>query len=170
MPEEDPRPSFGPILLIIGGIMVVLTVVFGFTVIRSSRQFSEYRRATLLDPDHPPRWETETISVDECIDEAIEWGMACPAVASWCQAEIPPLVRACLGSADRTPYCAEAGEEVMSTRFGYHECEARREGVDGKYARRGHKKYCALSYRAVAGYCQESPGKAADAELASSAQ
>lgn len=169
-PEEEPRPSFGPILLIIGGIMVVLTVVFGFTVIRNSRQFSEYRTATLLDPDHPPRWETQTLSVDECIDEAISWGMECPGVASWCQAEIPPVMRTCLESSDRTAYCEEVGDEVMSTRFGYHECEERREDVEGKYARRGHKKYCALSYRAVAGHCQDGPARVADAKSAPGTQ
>jgi len=48
------------------------------------------------------------------------------------------------------------GDEVMTTRFGFHACEDPRAEMDDdaeKYAKRANKKYCAASYRAAAEHC-----------------
>lgn len=97
------------------------------------------------------------MSVDECIAFSIDWATQCPGIQSWCEAEVPRVTKACLESADRGGYCDEVGDGVLTTGFGFHECEALRENVELKYARRWHKKYCARSYRAVADHCRHLP-------------
>lgn len=143
------------ILLIIGAVLAVFTLVFGVSVTRNHNKFAEYKAATLDDPEHPPRWMVEEVSVEGCVDEAMQWSMECPGVQSWCLAQLPSVVRSCLETQNRADYCEQAGDEVMSTRFGFHQCEALREPVGGKYGKRAHKKYCAMSYRAIAGHCQD---------------
>src|SRR5690606_21538944 len=111
-------------------------------------EYKAYRAATLEAGPMP--WTREPMSVEQCIEFTVDWAMACPGVESWCAGEAPRLTRECLASADRSDYCRELGDEVASTHFGYAECEALREPVEGRYTKRSHKKFCAASYRAVA--------------------
>jgi hypothetical protein len=142
------------VVLVVVGVLGVLTVPFVRTTMSSSAAFSEYRRATLHDPASPPRWAREQVDPDGCIDEGIAWLRGCEGIQSWCEAELPVVVEMCLASQDRTPYCADVGDQIMSTRFGFEACKARREGIADKYAARHHKKACAAAYRAVARHCE----------------
>jgi hypothetical protein len=161
MPEasskrSDERPRFGAILLGIFAVLVLLSVVFGVTTLRSRGAFETYKTATLTEAT--PLWEREVLSVDACVEHTVEWAMGCPGLESWCANEAPRLTRRCLERGSRDEYCAAVGEATASTRFGYHECEALREPVEGKYAKRSHKKFCAAAYRAVAEVCREASG------------
>lgn len=72
--------------------------------------------------------------------------------------EAPRLALACLESSSRAAFCEDVGDGVKSTHFGYAECEALREDVEGRHLKRAHKKYCASIYRAVAEHCQRGGG------------
>jgi hypothetical protein len=139
-----------PILIV---VITGMTVIFAFQSSRSSDEFARYRTATLEDVEPP--WVDESVAVPDCITYAIEWATDCPGIQSWCEAEVPRLVGQCLTSADRSGYCDELGDEILSTGFGYEDCETRREAVSEKYAKRWHKKYCAKSYRMVADHCRD---------------
>lgn len=151
-PAQPRRPRTGRLLLFVGGLLVLLCVVFGVTVIRQKAQFEEYRAATLDDRTMP--WEERELSIEECVAFTAEWAMGCPGVESWCSSHAPRLTLECLRSADRAPACEALGDEVESTHFGYAECERMRESVEGRYTKRSHKKYCAAAYRAVAEHCR----------------
>jgi len=150
--HPEPRRS-RRLLLILGAVVVALCTAFGVNVVRQKARFEDYRAATLEGKTMP--WEQSELSVDECVEYTVEWAMGCPGVESWCSAHAPRLTMECLGSADRTEACATLGDVVADTHYGYAECEALREPVEGRYAKRSHKKYCAASYRAVAEYCRE---------------
>lgn len=156
--QTDPRrPSSMRVLLIIGGIVLALCVVFGVTTVRSRSQYQDYKARTI--DAGPPPWDAQHFAVADCVRYSIDWGMECPGVASWCGNEAPVLTRRCLDSQDRSDYCTGQGDAVASTQFGYAECEQLRESVEGKYAKRSHKKFCAASYRAVASMCRDADAK-----------
>ena len=151
----EPRPRRkGRLILVIAAIVLLLCVVFGVTVVRQKAQFEEYRAATLDGRAMP--WEDGEQSIEECVAFTVEWAMSCPGVESWCSGHAPRLTLECLRSADRHEACEALGEDVSSTHFGYAECERMRESVEGRYAKRSHKKFCAAAYRAVAEHCRES--------------
>jgi hypothetical protein len=150
---QDPtRPSTRKLLAVIGGIVLVLCGVFGYTIVRHRASFDAYVERTLVPGQMP--WDARELSVDECAEFGTTWGMQCTGLESWCLAEAPRVTRMCMEAADRTEACRELGDAVETNRFGYHECEALREDVEGRYIKRGHKKYCAASYRAVAESCR----------------
>jgi hypothetical protein len=145
------------VLLVVFGVVGLLCVVFGVTVMRQKAQFQEYRDATLAES---PPWAEGPMTIEQCVAHTVDWAMACPGVESWCFNEAPKLTRECLGSQDRRPACQALGDSVASTHFGYAECEAMRESGEGRYTKRSHKKFCAASYRAVAEYCRQTGGVA----------
>jgi hypothetical protein len=146
------RPRFTGLLLAIGAIVILLTVVFGASISSSRAAFDAYKSSTLIEST--PIWEREVLSVEACVEHTVEWGVHCPGLESWCTNEAPQLTLRCLERDDRAEYCRDVGGDIASTRFGYRECEALRERVDGKYAKRHHKKYCAAAQRAVAEHCR----------------
>jgi hypothetical protein len=155
-PDAVTRQRMGVrVLLIIGVVLAGLMVVFGQTTSKSYDRFEAYRSATLEDPQHPPRWQTEALSVEGCVDEALAWIEACPGVSSWCESSLPDVMTQCLLSQDRSEYCAEVGDAVLSTRFGFHECSARYDQIEGRYTRRYAKKHCSLIFRVIAGHCYD---------------
>ncbi len=155
-PDAEARRRIGVrVLLIIGVTLAVLMVVFGQTTAKSYDQFEAYRAQTLDNPEQPPRWETEALSVDACVDEVLAWIEACPGVSSWCESSLPDVTNACLTSQDRAAYCEEVGDAVLSTRFGFEECSARYDQIEGHYTRRYAKKHCAAIMRVIAGHCTE---------------
>ena len=156
-PSPAARPRSVGLLLVIALLLVGLSVVFGVTTIRSHTAFREYKERTLQQ--QPPPWTQRSMSVPQCVQFTIDWAMDCPSMESWCGNEAPRLTAACLASADRTDYCQEVGDTVASTRFGVHECEALRQDITAKYAKRSHKKYCAAAYRAVAEHCRRQGGE-----------
>lgn len=147
-----PRLSTRRLLLVIGGGTSVLCVIFGATIVRQHRAFSEYRRATLESGPMP--WETAAMEPAACVGVAVEWAMACPGLGTWCENEAPRLVTNCMASRDRTEYCAEVGDAPARTDFGFDACVQMRETVGGRQAQRSHKKFCAAAYRAVAEACR----------------
>lgn len=152
-PSADKKPRTRAVLLIIAGVIAVLCIVFGVTVVQQKTEFEDYRRATLDEQTMP--WTERAMTVDECVDFTVAWSMDCPGVGSWCSGHGPRLTLECLGSTDRHEACAAYGEKLAATSFGYQECEQRRESVEGRYAKRAHKKFCAANYRAVAEYCKQ---------------
>lgn len=153
VPAPTPeRPRTRRLVLVVVAVVVLLCVIFGVNVRRQQERYQEYRAATLEAGPLP--WTQRTMSVDECVAFTVDWAMACPGVESWCSNEAPRLTRECLASADRSELCDTLGEDVASTHFGYAECEAMRETVEGRYTKRSHKKFCAASYRAVAEHCR----------------
>ena len=154
-PAQPERPRSRRLLLIVGGLVVALCVAFGVTVLRQKASFEAYRTATLDGKTMP--WEQGELSVQACVTFTVDWAMGCPGVESWCSAHAPRLTMECLRSADRTEACAMLGDVVADTHYGYAECEQLRESVDGRYAKRSHKKFCAASYRAVAEHCRNAP-------------
>lgn len=147
-----PRPRTRGLLIGVGALVLLLCVVFGVTVMRQQAEYREYRAATLEAGPLP--WTERTMSVEECVEFTVEWAMACPGVESWCANEAPRLTGDCMASTDRREVCNALGDAVASTHFGYAECEALREPVEGRYTKRNHKKFCAASYRAVAEHCR----------------
>ena len=141
------------VLLVLGLILGLLMVVFGAATSRNYDQFAAYQKATLEDPEHPPRWRSEVVDVDGCVDEVLAWVEACPGVSSWCESSLPGVMDECLSTQDRHAYCEEVGDAVLSTRFGFDECSARYDAIEGTYARRAAKKHCSLIYWAIAGHC-----------------
>ncbi len=137
----------------VGGLVVALCVVFGVTVMRQKAQYEDYLHQTLEAGPMP--WAQHPMDVGECVEFTVQWAMDCPGVESWCSGQAPRLTRQCLASAERRAACDALGDEVARTQFGYAECEAMRESVEGRYTKRNHKKFCAASYRAVAEYCRE---------------
>jgi hypothetical protein len=144
------------VLVVIGVTLAVLMVVFGQATAKSYDEFEAYKRATLDDPANPPAWETEALTVEQCVDEVLEWVEACPGVSSWCESTLPDVTNTCLQSQDRSAYCEQVGDAVLSTRFGFEECSARYDQIEGRYTRRYAKKHCSLIFRVIAGHCQAS--------------
>jgi hypothetical protein len=167
MPETAPAPNPGPtdearrqigvrVLVVIAVIVVGLMVMFGRATAVGYEDFEAYRTATLTDPAHPPRWQTETLDVDACVDEVLTWIEACPGVSSWCESSLPDVLNQCLDTQDHSEYCESVGDAVKSTRFGFDECSARYDKIEGRYARRYAKKHCSILYRVIAGRCSNS--------------
>ncbi len=146
------------VLIVIGVVLAVLMVVFGQVTAKSYDQFDTYKKATLENPEQPPRWETEALTVEGCVDEVLAWVEACPGVSSWCESSLPDVTNQCLASQDRSAYCEEVGDAVMSTRFGFEECSARYDKIEERFARRYAKKHCSLIFRTIAGYCSDPTG------------
>jgi hypothetical protein len=144
------------VLLVIGVVLAVLMVVFGRATAKGYDQFEAYQSATLGDPANPPRWQTEALDIDGCVDEVLDWIEACPGVSSWCEGSLPDVMNQCLTSQDRSAYCESVGDAVLSTRFGFDECSARYDQIEGRYARRYAKKHCSIIYRVIAGHCTNS--------------
>ncbi len=151
-PPTTRRPRTRGLLLWLGALVVILCAVFGVTVLRQQAEFREYRAATLESGPLP--WTERLMTPDECVQFSVDWAMGCPGIESWCANESPRLTRLCLESADRSEVCEALGDVVASTHFGYAECEALREPIEGRYTKRNHKKFCASSYRAVAEHCR----------------
>ncbi|NVB36708.1 hypothetical protein G6O69_02615 [Pseudenhygromyxa sp. WMMC2535] len=143
------------VLVVLGLTLALLMLIFGATTSRNYKQFEDYRRVTLEDPQSPPAWEREQLDVDGCVDAVLDWIEACPGVSSWCEGSLPDVTNLCLGSVDSRSYCEDAGEEIGSTRFGYQACAERYDEIEEHYARRAAKKHCALIYRVIAGHCRD---------------
>jgi hypothetical protein len=146
------RPTTRRVLLVLGAIVVAVCVAFGVAIVRQQRDFAEYRAATLEAGPLP--WDSTPMTPDACVGFAVDWAMACPGLGTWCESEAPRVVGRCMAAQDRQVFCTEAADTVASTGFGVAECVAMRERIDGQYAQRGHKKFCAAAYRAVAEHCR----------------
>lgn len=142
------------VLIVIALSLAVLMAAFGTVTSRNYDQFASYQKATLEDPEHPPRWRSEVVDVDGCVDDVLAWVEACPGVSSWCEGSLPSVMDECLATQDRREYCEQVGDAVLSTRFGYDECAERYDAIPGKYARRSAKKHCSVIYRTIAGHCK----------------
>jgi hypothetical protein len=141
------------VLIVISVAVVILMIAFGKATTKGYGEFEAYRGATLDDPNNPPRWTTEALTVENCVDEVLAWVEACPGVSSWCESSLTDVTNQCLESQDRSAYCTEVGDAVLTTRFGFEECSVRYDQIEGRYERRYAKKHCALIFRVIAGHC-----------------
>lgn len=158
-PTDAQRNAIGVrVLVIIGVTLTVLMVIFGRATSKGYDEFTAYNEATLKDAANPPRWLTEPLDVEACVDESLAWVEACPGVSSWCESTLPDVMTQCLETQDRSGYCASVGDAVLSTRFGYEECSSRYDQIEGRYTRRYAKKHCSLIFRVIAGYCMPTDG------------
>lgn len=156
-PSDEARRRIGlRVLVVLGVVIAILMVVFGQATAAGYDQFEAYRASTLDDPAHPPRWQTEALDVEDCVDEVLAWVESCPGVSSWCEGSLPDVMNQCLDTQDRTAYCESVGDAVLSTRFGFEECSARYDQIEGRYARRYAKKHCSILFRVIAGRCSNS--------------
>lgn len=151
-PPDAPRSGTRRLLLVIAAIVALMCVAFGYAIVQQQGSFRAYRTAT-LETVTPP-WRTERLEPEACVRFAIDWGMACPGLGTWCESEAPRLVTECMASHDRSAYCQSLGETVGSTEFGYADCTRLRAEVTGKHTQRSHKKFCAAGYRAIAQHCR----------------
>ncbi len=135
------RSSGLQVILILFLLAAVLGVIAFWRFTRSDRfiQASIARvqsRAAALTPEG-------------CVDWTVDWARTCSAMKALCDGSVPRLVEACLMASDRRAYCASLGDRYRATSFGVAQCRARlRPGNDLG------KKTCALSYSAVARYCE----------------
>jgi hypothetical protein len=135
-------------------LALALTVAFGWTTWQAHAAFRQYRDATLHDRENPPRWTAQVYDLEACVGEAMAWVAACPGLPSWCDAALSEPLNLCLDSQDRKELCAQLGDSVLSTRFGFTTCKARYESIEDTYQRRAAKKACAAAHRVVAEFCQ----------------
>jgi hypothetical protein len=137
-------------------LLIVPLLAISFPYYRSVKTeyeaFHAYVAQTLEDPQAVPPWGTETPSPEGCVGAAIAWGEACPGAREFCKGSVPEVVRRCLEVSDRTAWCSAQGQAWMTGRFGYHDCEARLEGLEGQ-ARRRRESYCAFSWAKVGRHC-----------------
>ena len=89
------------------------------------------------------------LTPEGCVGWAVDWAGRCQAMKALCEGSVPRMVEACLIRADRHAYCASLGDTYRATSFGVTQCRARRSSKNGL-----GKKACALSYGAIARYCE----------------
>lgn len=147
------EPAKSKILWILGGATLLLSLIFAGVTIQTRRNFDDYKVTTLSEG--ATLWSSRALSVDECVGAVIDWTLECPSIQSWCLGSMPGLLHECLQSQPRTASCKAYGGLVDKTAFGFEECAARYEPVEGKYLRRATKKYCAAAYRSVADFCAD---------------
>lgn len=152
-PELGKRASTTRVLLVLGGAALLLTVVFGAMLMRHRASYRAYVDRTLAPSQHPPRG----VSVPDCVAYAVDWAMHCPGIESWCANEAPQVARACFAATDLAAYCKTQSDAFATTSFGVEACTEARASLDGTYARRSHKKFCASVYRSLAERCQAQP-------------
>ncbi|MBK6917265.1 MAG: hypothetical protein IPH07_07690 [Deltaproteobacteria bacterium] len=152
LPAPTPRRSARRLLLGLAVVVVALSAVFGVTTVRQQRRFRDYREQTLADAVVP--WTSAELGPEACVAFGVEWAMGCPGLGTWCENEAPVVVGRCMASRDRSGWCRAKGDALFSTDFGVKDCEQLRASVDGKYAQRAHKKFCAAAQRALAEHCR----------------
>ncbi len=145
-PPNSPRkPSTG--ILVVAAIIFVGAIMGAF-VYRSfaySSAILERDRKAFIDAGL-------ALDAEACLDRTLEWYARCDVMKALCDASVPRMLKTCLAGADRSLYCKGLGDKVRSTRFGYHECENR-----GLTRRTPAWKACAVSYRAIANFCETTP-------------
>lgn len=153
-PGQAPRPSAARVLGILGILVALFTLVFGVSIDRQRRMYREYVEQTRSVRAPGGR------SIETCITDTVDWAMGCPGVEIWCANEAPQVARECFAPDALAAYCHVQGDRVAQTAFGVDECATARASVEGKYAQRAHKKYCASIFRALAEACRESSSAA----------
>jgi hypothetical protein len=111
--------------------------------------------------DVTPAWDEAFFEPEACVVEGIDWLEACPGDRTFCKGSAPEVVRRCVESQDRAAYCEGLDRSWMTTGFGFHDCEARIEGLEKGDAKK-RESVCAGGYRVIADHCR-------DLELAASA-
>jgi hypothetical protein len=141
-----------PLAIAVGLAMAALAVPYGLSVRGEYQRFHDYEAATTRgDPAALP-WASALMSPEDCVTDAMVWADACPGVEALCMGALPDRMRGCIASQDRQPWCDEQGTAVYTTGLGYHDCEARLEGLEGR-ARKPVEKRCAGAWRALANHC-----------------
>jgi len=148
----DPKRAKRLALIIIGALLVV-AVPYGFAIFAKYGHFADFVAQTLDDPAHPPRWKVEGLTPEDCVTEAVLWAAGCPGEWVFCDGGFRRVLRECMASQDRADWCA-AHADWRSTRFGYHECEARIAAAKDPARADAEDDYCGDAYRGLAAHCE----------------
>lgn len=139
-------------LLVIGGLLVI-AVPYGYAIFTKYHQFADYVAATLDDEARPPGWVKSASTPEDCVTEAVRWGAGCPAEGVFCEGGFRRVVRECMASQDREAWC-QAHPDWASTRFGFHDCEARIAAATDEATKDAEDDYCPSAYRGLAAHCK----------------
>jgi len=90
------------------------------------------------------------LTVDECVDDVLDWREECTAMKSLCDSNVERMMAACLGARDRMAYCSSIGEAIGDAHFAAAAC--REHGLDR--SERGPWKHCGMAYRAIDLHCR----------------
>ncbi len=141
--------------LLLTGILLLLAIPFGLSVVSEYRAYAEYVRQTVRERSEPPAWTTRAFTPEECVNAGLDWLQGCPGMEDFCRGVMPEVVGECLSSQDHTSWCRENGSDSLKTSFGYQICEERRSARGDEERTRIRKQRCALALRALARHCDE---------------
>lgn len=142
--SSPPKTSRG------GGAYRVVALLAVVAVVTGGFAFWRYRTSEqhILSQLDAFRAQGKQLTVEQCVDEVVDWSRRCAAMLSMCQASGSRMMVACLMARDRTAYCQSTTIATGDTHFGYKECQARN-------ATKGlPKKICATAYRVVDVHCR----------------
>jgi hypothetical protein len=134
-----------------GMIVAILATTFVLSAVMGALFYWQYSKVllyvhtTLEEPEEPLAWEVRAHSPDECVGAALDWVAECEGIKSMCDMYVDRLIAMCMGSDERTGYCAVI--DGSTTRFGHQECSVRgvRRNVDAES--------CSGAYRAIDAFC-----------------
>jgi hypothetical protein len=152
-PKDPARRAKRLALALVGGLLLV-AVPYGFLASRTYRDFSDYVKATLEDPAHPPAWRSAALSPEACVDAGVRWVDGCPGEAVFCEGGFRRVVRECMAAGERGEWCDAQDRGWASTHFGFAVCEAKVAAEPDKVQAKLQDKYCAAGYRVLADVCK----------------
>ncbi len=142
--ESGERRSSG--LIVMAAFVVLIWVVMGFGSTARYFESEDHIGATLARVHEAGA----TATVEQCVDEVLEWRPTCTALAGLCDGSIDRVMSACLAGQDRTNECLAMRDDIGHTGLGVEQCRDR--GIE---RRKGQDKECAKSYGQVSAYCKE---------------
>lgn len=133
-------------LIVLAAFVVLTWVVMGYG---STAKYFESEDHISVTLEHMVE-AGSSATVEECVDEVLEWRPMCTALVGLCDSSIDRVMSACLSGQDRTNECLELRDDIGRTGLGVQQCRER--GIE---RRKGQDKECAKSYGQVSAYCKE---------------
>lgn len=143
-PETAESPRRGG-LWVVGLLLAIATVLAIFASYRFS---ASERYLTGVHEAFVQRGQT--LSVDQCVDEVLDWRSQCEAMKSLCDSNVERMMDACLNGQDRSAWCGDAGDAFGDSHFAATACSAH--GIDR--SDRGPWKFCGMAYRSIDMHCR----------------
>jgi hypothetical protein len=142
--DEPPAPTRGSrgAVIVIGTLLlasVPLGLLAWFRFKSSEVVLTEERAITRQNAPH--------MSSQQCVERVLALRAQCAALPRLCDQAVGDNMDTCLAGRDRSQECAELGDQIHSTRFGFDACRSRSGG-------RALRTACATAYRAIAASCQ----------------
>ncbi len=133
-------------LIVLAAFVVLIWVVMGYGSTAKYFESEDHIGLTLAHMQEAGA----TATVEQCVDEVLEWRPNCMALVGLCDASIDRVMSACLAGQDRTEECLGLRDKIGHTGMGVKECRER--GIE---RREGQDKECAGSYGQLSAYCKE---------------